>query len=766
MIEDFKDRFINFVKQYRASEIEEMLDLLSKCNSTEADSFLARQLTSTQWAFRHNAAILLENRPSAVSVIREAMLSDNEDLVYWGSRILMKIDPQSEDFLREKYKNTSRITIKLYILRTLRGSKADESIELFIGALVSGPGIIREQAAECLEEVGKKGISHLMKAFDSYIATSESSPVCYYSLKILTRLMQEDILPFLLKKRKSRRPFVRYYALAAMEELGGETAILNWIAALSDNSWIIRKLAEKQLVSAGSLSVPYLKAAFKTENPDRKYVIIQLLGRISHQTSIQSLLYILRSEVPDTRYYALTALAEMGIDSLPYLINAFNDDIEIIRHHIQSLICEKYGIRAIGRLKSTIITYGAEPQYQQLVFWCLGTLKKLWPASMEDLNSIVLNTPYPVCLQALQGIKEADTELITPIDVIAPLLTHEKWLIRRTAADMLGRYSALVLPQLLEHFAGTDDQEIIFWLKEILLEMPSDIIEALSKLYDQGKTELNDLIDKLLEALGPGLIKDKKRIINSLMRSERHIQDQLIKILEGSHFQKDIQGLFKGFSKGEKSDLFDYLDGFEILMTRSSYGANPSLVRLWSDILFDILRNRDQRMENRSKALDIIVRQGGESIVELMRELQDSIDEVLMRQLKQSLEFEEGKSAGLVFWESYKESKNEQDAWTLLSVMKKIDIDDHSMEIIARESGSRDFGKRQKATEVLEALPHLGLKALLGVYHSDEDWFARKNYLTGIKRMYNKKKNIFLEYMGKAGEDDRKILEIAMTEDR
>lgn len=766
MLETLKDRFASISRPVSALEREELAEMLAACKTQEADQFLVKQLASEQWHFRHNAALLLQGRPAtAVPVLREALLSDNEDLVYWGSKILPLIDPQGEEFLSQKYNSTDRVTVKLFILRALSGSRNPDVIALFISCLVTGPWVIRDQAAACLEASSTAAVDPLLKAFESYTAAKEDSPVCSIALSVLTRIQGAEMMPFLQRKSRSKRDVMRYFAISAMREIAGEESVKAWVKALSDNSLIVRRLAEELLMNAGAHAVPVLKAAFKKADSDRKYVIIRILGHISHQSSITSLLSILRSAVPEMRYYALAALGEIGVECLPYLINAFNDDVEILRTHSSMLIQEKIGTRAIGRLKATVIKESDNPEQQHAIAWCLKTLSGLWPESIDALLSIAESAEYPTNLQALNTIKDVDVRLETSPRRLAAFIRSERWLIRRTAADMLGRYGALALPELLDELVLEGDPETSFWLREILQEIPGDIIEPLSRIYNEADGEGQRAVKRLLADMGNKLIKDNKSIPDYVLKSDRYIREHVLQALQDKAFEDDIKWLVESVPQAAPVHAVSRLECMEIIMNSTSWGADGTMFDLWNSMLRAAVRDNSVDDAIRAKALDTLVRSGTGDMISLMIQFKDHLDRELMEQLKQSLEFEEGRAAGELLWENYRACKTEEDAAQMLEVISKAELDKASLMTVARELGSRDFSRREKAEEVLETSPEESLQAVIDVYFEDDDWFIRKNLVTCLRRLYFKHKLIYLKIMGTASGREREVLERATLEE-
>lgn len=132
---------------------------------------------------------------------------------------------------------------------------------------------------------------------------------------------------------------VRREAVITLGEMGDERCIEPLARALRDGDWQVREVAVEGLGQVGSPAVELLVKLLRDWDV-RKYAILAL-GKIRDERVLDPLMLQLRND--EFKDDAISALADLGMPSVPRLVAALRDKDENVR---------KSAVLALGRIKS------------------------------------------------------------------------------------------------------------------------------------------------------------------------------------------------------------------------------------------------------------------------------------------------------------------------------------------------------------------------------------------------------------------------------
>lgn len=254
---------------------------------------------------------------------------------------------------------------------------------------------------------------------------------------------------------------------------------------LSDNPELMQKAADNIIKENKAVLIPKLVRLLGSDNADRRYLILGVLGDIGNVSLVTPILPFLNDEKWHVRVAALTALGKIGDKTvIPEIIPALQDqdqcvkvaaiyalgslgNAEAIPHLVpllkdnNSLLVRTATIAALGMIgkKSAIpflLKYLNDKDYN-ISFVVIDSLSKIGDKSVVPELVKILQTKdlhKDIYWKTIEALGVLGDDKLEPI--LAPFLEHEDEDIRWMTAGVLGKIgcSTSVVPALLKMLAG------------------------------------------------------------------------------------------------------------------------------------------------------------------------------------------------------------------------------------------------------------------------------------------------------------------------
>lgn len=455
---------------------------------------LVDKFADSSWAIRKKvSSIITKTGITAIEPLGKKVNSTNEDIRYWTIRTLgvLKATHKLITVLDHPDKDT-----RYYAVTELGQIDEPASAEGLIKCFGDSSWTIRRQAAQALQSFGPKYLNNLRRAFSANVVKGGNDDVCFWTIKIIARLLGKKGVESLAKALKSDNRNLRFYSVTALGDCEGTRAIIPLISALEDKSWIVRRQAAEALEKYGQTAVPYLKQAFKKGGPDLKFWSIKLLSKLMGKDAVNEFIPILESENEDMRYYALEALGEIHNDAIiPIVVQRLSDPSWIIRK-LAAGILGGYGSKIVENLVPLLTDEDEDCRY-----WVIKILGQMGDIGVDRLLEHLSKSDKKTKLFIISVLGEMDDERV--IKALVKCLDDENWPVRNQACEALVRFeSKAIEPLLMTMISHSCNSDLQFWGKKILDRNLKYIKGALGRhinLDERVKTLLMETYPDLFE---------------------------------------------------------------------------------------------------------------------------------------------------------------------------------------------------------------------------------------------------------------------------
>ncbi|MGM0600405.1 MAG: HEAT repeat domain-containing protein [Candidatus Rifleibacteriota bacterium] len=384
---------------------------------------------------------------------------------------------------------------------------------------------VRSRAAMAVKRIGAKAADALKSALED-----EDSNLRFWAAMCLGHLRDRRHIPILLEKLHDSDTGVRIAALRGLREIGdpdvasklfealsqpseqirdliyeilkdfGTHSIPYLMESLSSEYWMGRALAAQALTEMGSEAVYPLVSSLESQDKERKYWAIKILGRMREKSAYKEVCRYVSDSDSEIRMAALEALGNYLIpDSIPIMIERFLDPAWIVRKHACEAIVKFKG-KAVPYLLKALNSIEEDVRYWALR--CIGIIK---PAGI-----------YP--------------ELIR-------LFKDKSWTIRKTTSDVLGNYKDEALMELTALATDSSDPEVRYWVLRSLGKIGSSIsLPLLFKALEDPSEAIRDAAEKALANYGTEVIEDlfallksdKRKLLESVSNTFQRMDKEVI----------------------------------------------------------------------------------------------------------------------------------------------------------------------------------------------------------------------------------------------
>lgn len=399
------------------------------------------------------------------------------------------------------------------------------SLALLIRLFAADSWKLRARAGMAISRMGKTAAEALKIAADD-----PDSNIRFWSVTSLGHLRDKNNSKLLLSKLQDSDPGVRIASLRALRELGdpniasqlfealsqpseqvrdliyeilkdfGTHSIPYLMDSLSGEYWIGRSLAAQALTDMGSEAVEPLVKALESQDKERRYWAIKVLGKMREKTAYTAVKRFLTDKDPEIRMAALESMGYyLDSESIPNLINCFTDPVWVVRKHAAKAVVA-FGLKAVPLLIRTLDSENEDAKY-----WTLRALGELKPIGIYPLLVKLFNDP--------------------------------SWTIRKTTSDLFSNYGEDALIELTTLAADNDDPETKYWVIRSLGNIKSKMsLPMLFRSLDDDSEAIRDAAQKALANYGDEVTEDlfalfkseKRRLLESVCNTFKRMDAEII----------------------------------------------------------------------------------------------------------------------------------------------------------------------------------------------------------------------------------------------
>ncbi|MBT3785244.1 hypothetical protein HOF92_09715, partial [bacterium] len=268
-------------------------------------SVLIELLGTSGWQIRQDVFNALACYGERVKEpITKVLDTANEDLFYWGVRLLGKMGARSRKNLVDLLKTSNRDR-KFLIMSALAECGDREALELLIKSLSKSSGLSPKRASDAILRVGARALDPLVNAL-----TDVPADQLYWYARTMIKLGRKgvDLLGDFLIERgedylwESRPAFeqlgvetlrtleiliespkkeVRVFAYQVLVDLDSEEACPILVQGLQDSAWVCKKMCADALIRAGDSALAAMRSLSSSSDPDELFWLIYVFKRSS-----------------------------------------------------------------------------------------------------------------------------------------------------------------------------------------------------------------------------------------------------------------------------------------------------------------------------------------------------------------------------------------------------------------------------------------------------------------------------------------------------
>ncbi|PKL43819.1 MAG: hypothetical protein CVV41_08635 [Candidatus Riflebacteria bacterium HGW-Riflebacteria-1] len=367
---------------------------------------------------------------------------------------------------------------------------------------------IRSRAASAITRMGKSAVEALKVAVED-----NDSNIRFWAAICLGHLRDRSYTKILLEKLQDRDIGVRIAALRALREIGDPNVAAKLFEALSQPSeqirdliyeilkdfgthsipylmdslsseyWMGRSLAAQALTDMGSEAVFPLVSALESQDKERRYWAIRILGKMHEQTAYAEIKKFLSDPDSEIRMAALESMGfYLNPDAVPAMIERFLDPAWVVRKHACRAII-KFGVKAVPNLLKALNSIEEDVRY-----WALRSIGEIKPRGI-----------YPHLIK---------------------LFKDRSWTIRKTTSDVLGGYGEDALMELTALATDSTDSEARYWVLRSLGRIRAGMsLPLLFRALEDPSESIRDAAQKALANYGSEIIDD----LFALLKSEKRM---------------------------------------------------------------------------------------------------------------------------------------------------------------------------------------------------------------------------------------------------
>jgi len=536
------------------SAVDKMASLLQSQNAEKQrkiiSTVLPHALSSKFETIQKKSVQIFANYPTVLQDILPATrLSTDPSVRFWSYFIMVELDFFSQDELIEIADSRESDEIRKFVLDALAKNPTKEIILCLLGKISDPSWIVRKQVRRILIDLGDSVYEIIQEFFMSCPSRQK-----YDCIKLIPLILKDKALTLFERMLEAdRNGVVRPYLCAGLGEIRNEGSMNILINLLEDQSILVREEAIKALANWGRDVVRPLLSIFPTANQETMTAIMVLMGRVLGLDALKELCDYFGPLTQETKYFLLTALAEVR-DSIIIrdLIPFLKDDSVFIQEHTVKILAHM-GVHAVDPLLACL-----DSEEETLVIPVLKVVGEI--GSKEALRPLLFmidnakSTLIRTC--AIDAISR-----LQKFDLVAGLLLlklDDKDLsIRHTIVECLSRHPRNAFIKDLLMATMDRSQDVSWWSKEILKRRDYPGIPAFLSLFEQGTDFEKDKVISLVSKLSADQIDTvlkKERVTTETLQPE-NVETRVLSRKYNKENITDVKELFYYLHEEGGSDL-------------------------------------------------------------------------------------------------------------------------------------------------------------------------------------------------------------------
>lgn len=458
---------------------------------------LLKALGDADWSVRKHAAEGLELfGDRSVPGLQKAFQSNlnamgNDDICFWSIRVLGKIlrdkaIPVFRDLLANKDKN-----IRFYAVGALGETASEQAVDPLIAALEDPSWLVRRQAFEMLEKIGRIAVDKLKDAF-----FKGNDDVKYWTVRLIARILRGDAVEVLKKLLNTQEKELRYFIVTALGETEDVRVVPTLIECFKDNFWQIRQKACEMVALMKQAAIPFLEAALSNESEDVRYWSVRAIGKIGGAPAMRVLLEVKKHPNNRMRLFAIYALADIGTDEvIDPLVESLGDPSWPVRNTAGN------SLNAMGKTSMKPLIRAIGHENEDISFWAQKVLAQFGDKAVQTLiDSLADKADANMRKSAIVALgKIGTTASLKPlIEIIESQHVEECETVVDALADIK---NPELVERLLDYTAKCTDEQVLNWVAKIIINVGEAGKPVFFKSLRHESKEIRFWVAKVLATL-------------------------------------------------------------------------------------------------------------------------------------------------------------------------------------------------------------------------------------------------------------------------
>lgn len=373
-------------------------------------------------------------------------------------------------------------------------------VDELIAKLGSSSWIERKESALKLGEYGDKIIPKVVKGL-----SDTNNDIKFWSMVVLAKISSNESLKPLFELAKSNNNEIRQYVAIALGYSKNQSVIKVLIDFLDDNDWRVCSNAINSLSQFGKDALNLLIERLKKASYNAAYWITKALSKMGDD-GLEILIVFSKFKNRNVRMLITEALAESeNPKAIRILVNALKDEYWVIRENVVEIFI-KLGERVIKPL-----IYFLKEESEDYFCYVERVFKELGDYKLGPLIELLKNKDKEI--RILSAYALGKTGSYYAVKPLLELLGDRVWIVRRSAAIALIQLGDKIVNDLLKHINDISDDNVRYWIAEILGNIGEKAIEPLITLLKS-----NDKMLRYYAAQAMSKIRDE-RVVNALIEA-------------------------------------------------------------------------------------------------------------------------------------------------------------------------------------------------------------------------------------------------------
>ncbi|MCO4783895.1 MAG: HEAT repeat domain-containing protein [Candidatus Cloacimonetes bacterium] len=492
-----------------------MLESMIQVNGKQSIPILFDLLDDPNYDFRRVAyKELLKFGLSIKDQTGQLLKTGSNDQKYWALQILIAMGDSTSSHVELALNEADDVCKKLAI-QALGQFKKESSVRPLIRMFGENNWSVRQYAFEALSQYDESIIPILEEHL-----TSSSEDYVYWSVKLLGKLgyKAKQSLYDVLKSTDDELKFIIASALGE----SGDMKILNMLVkCFGEDSYLHSKRSSDSLIQIGNTAIPVIIEALKLQKADKAYWYILTLLKIG-PTGIDALHKVLTSKSEHFLWNLQDVFSKIGNDCLPILTRLSEDSAKQIRF---------FAFQQLSQLTDSamypLLIRGLSDQYWVIQKLCSDSLISQDENVVFEMKAAMANVDESSMYWFISVFKHFEKGLQVIVDLLRSenkqyvslaaaalkgkvtstmvtdllhCLKNPHWIVRKEVSDTLISAEEISLEKVVETLSNEDD-EIIFWISNVLKNYPKRIYGQLASLLYK-KAFPNNLVAKAMGIIG------------------------------------------------------------------------------------------------------------------------------------------------------------------------------------------------------------------------------------------------------------------------